>query len=276
MLRKHQKKNNTTMELSTSRRSLLKRGTLLGSIAAIASTFSLVPQVSKANTTASSEKWQITPISDSTATNYINGMLASPNYNNFKAFIQTQNALSLQEHQASASLFVRGQLKLVFVSVISVHGEERSAYIATFQPSSFTPSESLGYIMTEAANQRTMFITVKDGKEIVNALLGADNTIIEGHLLNTQGKQVALDKTTVLQLHQQDILKPNSWTPCGGWGCMNDCLSSQGIAGKVIEAAGLACAATCLAGPEVCIWCILALGTISGGVTQYCANQCFC
>jgi hypothetical protein len=264
------------MELSASRRSLLKRGTILGGIAAIASAFSLIPQVSKASTTTATEKWQITPISDSTATKYINGLLTSPDYNNFKTFIQIKSALPLQEHQASASFFVRGQLKLAFVSVTNVQGEDRSAYVATFQLGSFTPSESLGYIMTDTTSQKTTFITVKDGKEIVNALLGADNKIIEGYLLNAQGKQVILDKTTVLQLHQQGTLKANSWTPCGGWGCMNDCLSSQGIAGKVIEVAGLICGATCLAGPEVCIPCILALGTISGGVTQYCANQCFC
>ncbi|KFN07085.1 hypothetical protein D0U04_29590 [Bacillus clarus] len=80
-------------------------------------------------------------------------------------------------------------------------------------------------------------------------------------------------------VNKKDVKFDTSKVKPLSWGCVNDCLASQGIASWVLYTAGIACAATCtVVGPltagTACWACLNGLGMIGVQVMFKCMDRC--
>ena len=268
------RKSNPGVEGQVSRRGILKRGALWGALVAFGSAFNLVPAMGKAQAASSQNKLTITPVQGTQADEYIHTVLTSQGFKDFQKLAESKNALALQGNQPVVNHVSQGQTDFVYVSNSIRRGDEYSTYTAFFQPGSFTPTQVTGYLFVLVPGQSNMDVTgIRDGKEVSHIVMTPEGKILQGEMIDADGKQVVLDG---LDLSKQNSTSGASPAACCNWCCMNNCFNSIGnIPNGVLWTAGLLCASACLVAPA-CVICILALGTITGTATALCdANCCF-
>ncbi len=266
-------RENAELNRQMNRRRVLKLGGLTAGVAAVASAFKLTPfSPIHAASPAASHSVKIASLEGVQGRHYIQAVLASMAYQHFQQQLHQNHpgVFTLQEHAISVVTITSTLEEVVSVRVPIAGGAGHSFYVATFQPSTSAIIETRSGLFTPSG-QNIAVIAERNGIVILDAIATPTGKFVQGTLSTSNGKMMTLDGFTAQQARVQ-LIQPNSRD---FWGCLQSCLSSQGIPGWVLGFVAIICAAACIGTAGLgCAVCIAAAAGISGGQAGWCVSEC--
>jgi len=255
------------------RRHVLKLGGLAAGVTAVAAAFRLTPfSPTHAASPAAPHSLQAASLEGAQGQHYIQTVLASADYQRFQQQLHQKHpgVFTPQEHAASVIAITSTLEEVVSVRVPIAGGAGHSFYTAAFQGATSAIIETRSGVFT-LSGQNIAVVAERNGIVILDAIETPSGKFVRGTLSTSNSKEITLDGLTAQQARTQ-LIQPNS---SDFWGCLNRCLSSQGIPGWLLGFIALVCTAACLGTAGLgCAACIAAAAGLTGGEAGWCVSEC--